>query len=101
MRPSGRTPLTKTAIEGEFEDEAGIGIPRLRSEQRTVKSHDQGCPPESLSTRCPVIPKRYPLYSLVFLSECRTASREPFKRHQGRDLRGRELAHAQLPPQGP
>ena len=78
-------------------DSASISSSKILAADR----HDQGCPPESLSTRYPVISKRSPLCSLVLISECRAAPREPFKRHQGRDLRRRELAHAQLPPQGP
>ena len=65
------------------------------------QSHDQGCPPKSLSIRYPVIPQRSHLYSVALRSKCRTAPREPLECPQGLRFRGRKLAHAELPAQGP
>ena len=63
--------------------------------------HDQDCSPKSQSIRYPTIPQRSLLYKVILLSKRRTAPREPFERHQGCDLRGCQLAHAQFSPQGP
>jgi len=42
-----------------------------------AKSHDQGCPPESLSIRHPAIPECSRFCAVVLVSKCRTAPCEP------------------------